>query len=430
MFLWFEAFPDLRPTEDNEKHPEKVMRIAWAWALAVILGISGGAQTQSTSTPVDKTVEVTPSQKWADTGIDLHPGDEVDLTASSSGNGKVCDPQGLPDAKAGDRKLPVESALPGALIAKLQDKATSFVFVGSLRRLKITDAGHLYLGTNLTGEAPCSGKYSVQIHVSPAAQAATVKSKLTSAAQIWLSGQLGGLGQQAAANPTSVATGAAPAANSATPGTAAAKALPVSNVPLPSDLEKDLQSLPRRVNDEFKNPGDMVNFVLIGSEKQVQDALSAADWHVADTNNQTAAVKAILMATQKQDYLAMPMSQLYLFDRTQDFGYEMAEPYAMVASRNHFRIWKAPFTYQGQTVWAGAGTHDIGFEKDQRNGKVTHKIDPAVDGERDNIGESLERAGVVKYMTYFTPSDPVKETKTATGGGFHSDGRVLVVVLQ
>ena len=35
-------------------------------------------------------------------------------------------------------------------------------------------------------------------------------------------------------------------------------------------------------------------------------------------------------------------------------------------------------------VWVGAGTHDIGFEKDQRNGKVTHKIDPAVDGERVN----------------------------------------------
>ncbi len=188
--------------------------------------------------------------------------------------------------------------------------------------------------------------------------------------------------------------------------------------------------MPRRVNDEFKNLGDMVNFAFVGSEKQVQDALSAANWHVADTDNQSAAVKAILMATQKQDYLAMPMSQLYLFDRVQDFGYEQAEPYAMVASRHHFRIWKAPITYQGEPVWLGAGTHDIGFEKDQRNGKVTHKIDPSVDGERDHIGESLQQAGAVKTMSYFTPSDPVHETKNATGGGYHSDGRVLVVFLQ
>src|SRR6266545_3795692 len=68
----------------------------------------------------------------------------------------------------------------------------------------------------------------------------------------------------------------------------------------------------------------------------------------------------------------------------------MAEPYAMVASRHHFRIWKSTATYNGQPLWAGAGTHDIGFEKDQRNGKVTPKIDPAVDGERDHIGESLQ----------------------------------------
>ena len=87
----------------------------------------------------------------------------------------------------------------------------------------------------------------------------------------------------------------------------------------------------------------------------------------------------------------MPMSTLYLFGRPQDFGYEMVKPIAMVASRHHFRIWKAPFTWKGQEVWVGAGTHDVGFAKDKRNGSITHKIDPAVDGERDNIGSSLQK---------------------------------------
>ena len=49
-------------------------------------------------------------------------------------------------------------------------------------------------------------------------------------------------------------------------------------------------------------------------------------------------------------------------------------------ARHHLRIWKAPFAVEGQTLWVGAGTHDIGFEKDQRNNGVTHKIDPAIDG--------------------------------------------------
>jgi len=77
-----------------------------------------------------------------------------------------------------------------------------------------------------------------------------------------------------------------------------------------------------------------------------------------------------------------------------------------------------------------AATHDIGFEKDQRNGKVTHKIDPAVDGERDNIGASLEKAGKVKSMYYYLPPNPVQDARNATGGGYHSDGRILVLVLQ
>jgi hypothetical protein len=184
------------------------------------------------------------------------------------------------------------------------------------------------------------------------------------------------------------------------------------------------------VHDQFNNLGDMVNFVLIGSQQQVQTSLETADWHLADTDTKKAVVNAVLQTYDKKDYLAMPMSTLYLFDRGQDFGYEMADPYAVVASRHHFRLWKAPFSWNGQTVWAGAGTHDIGFEKDQRNGKVTHKIDPAVDGERENIGSSLQKTGKVKNLSYYLPPNPVQEAKNATGGGYHSDGRILVIQLQ
>jgi hypothetical protein len=392
-----------------------------------LLSIAVYAQT---SPPVDKTLELSPNEKWSDTGIDLKPGEVVNISASPTGsNNQPCDPQGWANAVA--EKLPLASALPGALIAKLQDKTNDLQFVGAQRELKVTDAGRLYLASNLSGKAPCSGKYSVKIHVAPAGEAASIKSKLNNAAQIFLSGQFGATVPSGASAVGSAANpGSGPAANSAAPGAGATRALAVSNAPLDSGLTTNLQSVPRRVSDEFKNPGDMVNFILVGSEKQVQDALTAANWHAADTSKPTAVVNAILQTYQKQDYLSMPMSQLYLYGRIQDLAYEQAEPYAMVASRHHFRIWKTPFTYKDQTVWAGAGTHDIGFEKDQRNGKVTHKIDPAVDGERDHIGATLQQAGDVKQLSYFLPSDPVSVTKNATGGSYHSDGRVLVIFLR
>jgi hypothetical protein len=413
------------------------MRILSRVAFALILTPSVWAQTatQTIAAPFDKTVEVSPSQSWTDSAIDLHPGDLVEISAATIGTGSgLCDPQGLTGVSSAG-KLPLESALPASLLAKLQEKSDTPLFVGAARNLKITEAGRLYFGSNLGAPPSCTGKYSVKIHVTPGAgtDAASIKSKLASAAQIWMTGQFAGVkttpaqnqGMASDANLSSPAQ-ASGAADASTP----VKTLAVARAPLDDALAKDLQSLPRRVNDEFKNLGDMVNFVLIGSEKQVQDALAAANWHVADTSTPGAVAKAILMATQKEDYLQMPMSQLYLFDRVQDFGYEMAEPYAMVASRHHFRIWKSTLTYNGLPVWAGAGTHDIGFEKDQRNGKVTHKIDPMVDGERDHIGESLQQAGQIRMMHYFTPSDPIQDARNATGGGYQSDGRVLVMFLQ
>ena len=75
-------------------------------------------------------------------------------------------------------------------------------------------------------------------------------------------------------------------------------------------------------------------------------------------------------------------------------------------------------------------THDIGFDRDQRNGKVTHKIDGAIDDERDYVGKTLEETGLVAKLAYIVPSHPSKEARTATGGTFHSDGRVLVIALM
>jgi len=132
----------------------------------------------------------------------------------------------------------------------------------------------------------------------------------------------------------------------------------------------------------------------------------------------------------KKAYVTIPMSELYLFGRAQDFGYAQADPVRVAASRHHFRLWKAPFTIDGSTVWVGAGTHDIGFDKDQRTGGITHKIDPDTDKERDYIGNSLTEAGAAVKLDYMTPANPLTTAKTAHGEEFHSDGRTLLIYLR
>jgi hypothetical protein len=125
----------------------------------------------------------------------------------------------------------------------------------------------------------------------------------------------------------------------------------------------------------------------------------------------------------------MPMSPLYLFGRQQDYGWAHAEPISVVASRNHLRIWKAPFEVNGRSLWIGAATHDVGFEKDQRNNGLTHKIDPNIDLERDYVEKTLTSTGLVAEVTHVLPPNPMQEAKTATGGSFHSNGQVLVLKL-
>src|SRR5262249_62414552 len=108
-----------------------------------------------------------------------------------------------------------------------------------------------------------------------------------------------------------------------------------------------------------------------------------------DRTQKDAIVRGLLASLSKEAYVTMPMSELQLFGRAQDFGYAQADPLRVVASRHHFRIWKAPQELEGQTIWVGAGTHDIGFDRDQRNNCVTHKIHPNVVGERAQIRNSL-----------------------------------------
>jgi hypothetical protein len=379
-----------------------------ALEIVAITSLAVGQGIAQTSTPAagsDYSVNVSTTQPWTDTGVDLQSGDALNITASGTQN---CDPQGVTGAAS--QGLPVATALPGALIAKLEAQGTPLL-VGNRKEVNVDAPGHLFLGVNTVGNPACKGSFAVKVHRQ--AQAATsrgdvLKQQLGTAAGIFLAGQFG----VGSANSTP------------TP------ALKISNAPLDASLRKDIDVLPRRVNDQFKNLGDMVNFVIIGSQQQVQSALDAANFHVADTDNKKAVLEAAMTTYENKDYLAMPMSTLYLFNRPQDFGYEQAEPIAMVASRHHFRLWKAPFTWNGQTAWVGAGTHDIGFAKDKRNGSVTHKIDPNVDGERENIGASLQKTDKTKSMSYYLPPNPVQDAKNATGDGYTSDGRILVIFVQ
>jgi len=398
---------------------------------------TSSSSSSAPSASPEYTFTISAAQAWTDTGVDLPAGQSLVLTAEPK-TGSVCNSNS--STTAGADALPLASAPAGTVIARTSQSGEPFA-VGSRHELKTETAGHLFLGVNVSVKSDCAFVVKLKTNVYPeqpsvAAVAAPkhVKDQLSSAAKVWLQGQFGN--SSASAQSSNATDSNATEENATATGTAAkasanaSSSLKLPTVILDAGLRQNIDGLPRRVHDHAGNLGDMVNFVIIGSQENTQAALQAAEWHVADLDSKEAGLKAILNTYQKKDYLEMPMSHLFLFDRMQDYGYEQAQVYAVVATRHHFRLWKAPFTWNGETVWVGAGTHDIGFEKDMRTGKLTHKIDPAVDGERENIAQSLEKSGKTRSMTYYQPPNPVLEAKNASGGGYHSDGKLLVVFLK
>jgi hypothetical protein len=332
-------------------------------------------------------VQLTGEESWIDTSIDVQAGEHVLITAT--GKLRYADakddngPEGLPRGfKDLLRVLPFNEAGRGSLIGRIGDQDTAQPFVIGVRRDVLAPvSGRLSVGINQTSNDTGDGTYAVRIEVY------------------------------------------APEG-----GTMRVVARQVASLP---GIDQQLfLKIPRRIGDKQGNPGDMVNFLILGSEEAMNRAFTTAGWVKVDADVKDTVLHGLIESLSKESYLTMPMSPLYLFGRPQDYGWAHAEPISVVKTRNHLRIWKAAFQVNGVVLWVGAATHDIGFERDQRNNGVTHKIDPDIDLERDYVEKTLASTGLVPELTHFLPDNPMKEAKTATGGTFHSNGQVLILKLD
>lgn len=320
---------------------------------------------------------------WTDTGVVITPADHLNFTATGNltlADGRAAPPDGLTRGwKDLIRVYPLNSANSGALIGRVgnDDAAVPFL-IGASKDVDVSATGHLYLRLNLSSDLSGTGNI-------------TVKMKLTTQQ-----------GQKTVSAPD-----------------------------LAHMLSPQLYAnIPRRVGDLAGNPGDMVNFSLIGTQDQVTKAFAAAGWVQVDKTTQDAVVHGLISTLSHEAYTEMPMSTLYLFGRSQDLSFARAAPLEVAAIRHHLRVWKTTETVGGEPFWVGSCTHDNGFEKDQRNGGVTHHIDANVDQERDFLQQSFAGAGVLAGSAYVTPANPLTTAKTATGGTFQSDGRIVVMDLR
>lgn len=347
--------------------------------------------SQSSPQKASYTVAVSASKQWMDTNIDLRAGEKLRITAQGTitySSGSHFGPAGIPRSFADlIHEYEVPDGEHGELIGRLGsgDAATPFE-LGTSATYTAPVAGRLFLGINQSMEdaETATGSFQVKIEV--------------------LNEGLGTTDALLVGGPAETA--------------------------MPALTQSLLDSIPRRVADQNHTPGDMVNVLIVGTEEELVKAFTTAAWVEVDKSVESTLLSGLMDTLDKRGYLTMPMSTLYLFDRPQDYGFAHAEPVRVFMSRNHLRVWKSPYQVNGRPLWCVAATHDIGLERDQRNNGVTHKIDPAIDGEREYVNQTLSATGLVAARAHVVPTHPVTEAKTATGGGFHSDGRIVVLVLK
>ena len=322
--------------------------------------------------------------QWVDAGIGVTPADHLAITATGSvtlADGRVSGPAGVARGwKDLLRAFPLESGNVGGLIGRIGDPQTAVPFpIGAALDKNAPASGELYLAANTGEQLAGRGKYTVHL----------------------------GLRRVSAA----------------------AMALPSVNLEqmLPPDL---FDGMPRQVADQQGDPGDMVNFAILGSPAAVLSAFAAAGWVQVDKTTNDAILHGLLATFSKKAYLSMPMSTLYLFGRPQDLSYARADPLMVALERHHLRVWNSGRIVAGRTLWVGSATHDEGLERDARNNGVTHRIDPHIDTERDFIEQTFAAAGVLDAAAYLTPTNPLRAARTATGGDFTSDGRIAVMLLR
>jgi LssY-like putative type I secretion system component LssY len=386
-----------------EKTKTVVKYAALLFVVASIFCLEPTAQVQTAPVKADakKTheIDVPATKEWVDTNLDLRGGAKLRFTAtgkityppddSYTGKSKTLGtfgPDGLPRGWADlIHQYAVKEAGHGALIGRVgSDASARAFFVGTSKEYDVPVAGRLFLGINqsMSDASTANGTFHVKIEV--------------------------------------LNEGSADATNVGGP----------LETRMPGITPDLLSKIPRRVSDPDGKPGDMVNILIVGTEDQMVQVFTTAEWVQVDKTVGSTVLNAVLDSIEKKAYLTMPMSTLFLFNRPQDYGFAHAEPVRVAMSRNHLRVWKSPYEVDGRPLWCVAATHDIGFERDQRNNGVTHKIDPAIDGEREYVNGSLSGTGLVVQRDHVTPANPLTTAKTATGGEFHSDGRILVLVLQ
>lgn len=180
--------------------------------------------------------------------------------------------------------------------------------------------------------------------------------------------------------------------------------------------------LPYTTNKQASRSGDPINFLLIGSAKDLDQAFTNGGWLRAGERHFGSVASEVTAAVTAHPAVGAPVSTKYFAGRPEDVTYEISGPNARV--RHHIRIWLLD-TLAG--VWVGAANEDVGLSVNPFKGRATHKVDPMIDKERDFIVRTLEAGRCADLVDFTTLPGAAITGRNAEGQRYMTDGRAAVM---
>jgi hypothetical protein len=194
---------------------------------------------------------------------------------------------------------------------------------------------------------------------------------------------------------------------------------------------------------------DPVNIGLVGTKKQVIDAMTAAGWHLADNRSLRSIARMVIAILLHRSYPTAPFSHLYLFGRKHDFGFQL-QVEGSPSNRHHVRFWAcSPLLsdierqhitfWQGHVLrtppaqkqlWLGAASLDVGLGVIRHNAQLTHTVHPDTDAERDLIVRMLTSAKRVKKKKIIKVGKAYKLRNRVFRAHLKTDGNVAILTLH
>lgn len=201
-------------------------------------------------------------------------------------------------------------------------------------------------------------------------------------------------------------------------------------------------------------PSDPVNIAIIATNKKhLISAMEKAGWCVADPVTYKNSLRIVASMLFNTAYPAAPLSNLYLFNRPHDVGFEISTNKNNSArTRHHVRFWRLeePVVHHDNihhyTFWANKLKHLIVPEKEMwigaateetqavdiqwRTGQLTHGGSHDSDKERDFIIKTLKSTHAVSKVHLSQPCETIRFRGQQIRTFYVSNGRIKIACLR